>query len=81
MNFGEDIIHEGAGLVVGNDTGRVIAKFSHEAEADSFCESFNCKAPTDNGIVQLDGLCKKYNDGEINICELVCRVWNGAVAL
>lgn len=37
MTLGEEITHEGGGVVIGNDTGRVIAKFSHESEAESFC--------------------------------------------
>jgi len=81
MQFGEDAIHDGAGVVTGSDTGRVIAKFSHEAEAEAFCEALNTKAPTDNGIEQLDRVCKRYNDGDINISQLVCTIWNEAISL
>lgn len=35
-------------------------------------------APIDNGIPELDELCEEYNDGEINITELVCNIWNRA---
>ena len=41
INLGENAIYEGAGVVVGDDTGRVIAKFSHEAEAEAFCRVVN----------------------------------------
>ena len=37
-------------------------------------------APTDNGIPKLDEMCRQYNDGEINLNELVCRAWNGGFA-
>ncbi len=81
MIFGEKLIHEGAGIITGDDTGRVVAKFSHEAEAESFCESANKKAPTDNGIPQLDRHCERYNNGDIDVSQLVCSVWNEAIAL
>jgi len=80
MDFGEKLIHEGAGIVCGDDTGRIIAKFSHEPEAESFCETANIKAPTDNNIAQLDKVCKRFNDGDINISQLVCTIWNEAMA-
>lgn len=38
-------------------------------------------APTDSGIPELDGLCKQFNDGEIGLIALVCRVWNKAYSL
>lgn len=41
INLGENAIYEGAGVVVGDVTGRVIAKFSHEAEAEAFCRVVN----------------------------------------
>lgn len=41
MNFGEDLYHDGAGVVCGKDTERVVATFSHEQEAESFCELYN----------------------------------------
>ncbi len=37
------------------------------------------KAPTDNGIEKLDSICNRYNDGDIDICQLVCTVWNTAL--
>ena len=43
MEFGEKLTHDGAGIVVGEDTGRLVAKFSHESEAASFCEAANIK--------------------------------------
>ena len=33
-------------------------------------------APVDNGIDSLDKICKRFNDGEINLSQLVCTVWN-----
>ncbi len=39
------------------------------------------KAPTDSGVLESDLLCKKFNDGEIDLCALVCRLWNTALAL
>ncbi len=39
------------------------------------------KAPTDSGVLELDLLCKKFNDGEIDLCALVCDLWNTALAL
>ena len=41
MNFGEDIYHDGAGVVCGKNTDRVVATFSHEQEAKAFCELYN----------------------------------------
>jgi len=41
MNFGEGVIHNGEGFVCGKDTGRCIAVFSHEQEAESFCNLYN----------------------------------------
>ncbi len=43
MNFGERMIINSDGDVVGDDTGRVVAKFSHWNEAESFCEAANFK--------------------------------------
>ncbi len=79
MNFGEKLTHKGSGLVCGDDTDRIIAKFSHEEEAEAFCETANIKAPTDNCIEQLDKVCKRFNDGDINISQLVCTIWNEAI--
>ena len=81
MQFGENGIHEGAGVVIGDETGRLIAKFSHEQEAEAFCEALNTKAPTDNRIEKLDRVCQRYNNGEINISQLVCTIWNEAVSV
>lgn len=36
-------------------------------------------APTNNGIKELDGLCEKYNNGKLNISQLVCSIWNVAI--
>lgn len=36
------------------------------------------QAPVDNEIPELDSLCAKYNNGEIDLCALVCRIWNTA---
>ena len=33
-------------------------------------------APVDNGIEFLDSICAKFNSGEINVCSLVCDIWN-----
>ncbi len=41
MKIGENVKHDGNGVVIGCDTERVVAEFSHEAEADSFCELHN----------------------------------------
>jgi hypothetical protein len=38
-------------------------------------------APTDNGVKEADFWCKKYNDGEIDLNELVCNLWNTALAI
>lgn len=44
MNFGEPVIVDlSDGNVIGEDTGRVVAKFSHWNEAQSFCEAANFK--------------------------------------
>lgn len=43
LNFGERMIIDSDGDVVGDDTGRVVAKFSHCNEAESFCEAANFK--------------------------------------
>ena len=43
MNFGERMIIDSSGDVVGDDTGRLVAKFSHWNEAESFCEAANFK--------------------------------------
>ena len=43
MNFGEKIYSEAGGFVYGVDTDRLIAKFSHESEAESFVESYNAQ--------------------------------------
>ena len=40
MNLGELVECEGS-FVYGQDTGRLVAKFSHEAEAESFVELVN----------------------------------------
>ena len=61
MQFGEDAIHEGAGVVVGSDTGRVIAKFSHEAEAEAFCEALN-ETATLPGVASSAGLGAEVDD-------------------
>lgn len=37
------------------------------------------KAPTNNGIPELDDICERYNNGEINISQLVCSIWNQGV--
>ena len=36
-------------------------------------------APTDNGIEELDSICRKYNAGQIDISNLVCTIWNKAL--
>jgi len=36
-------------------------------------------APTDNGIYELDSICRKYNAGQIDISKLVCDIWNKAL--
>lgn len=41
MNLGEKVETDKAGCVCGVDTGRVIAKFSHVHEAESFVELAN----------------------------------------
>lgn len=38
-------------------------------------------APVDSGIKELDGFCEKYNKGEMDLCDLVCRIWNTALTL
>lgn len=38
-------------------------------------------APTNNGIEELDSICQKYNDGKIDVGQLVCTVWNTALAV
>lgn len=44
MNFGERMIIDlSDGNVIGDETGRVVAKFSHWNEAESFCEAANFK--------------------------------------
>ena len=40
MQFGEKLIQDN-GVVTGDDTGRLVAKFSHKEEAESFCEAAN----------------------------------------
>jgi len=52
--------------------------YREQAEGD--CPASVCSAPTDNGIPKLDEMCRQYNDGEINLNELVCRAWNGGFA-
>ncbi len=39
------------------------------------------KAPTDSGVLESDLICKKFNDGEIDLCALVCNLWNTAIGL
>jgi len=46
MNINENVRHDGAGVVTGCDTERVVAEFSHEAEADGFCELYNSQEGT-----------------------------------
>ena len=41
IDLGEMVTHDETGVVIGSDTGRVIAKFSHEQEARAFCDSAN----------------------------------------
>ena len=41
MNFGERLMSNEIGEVFGLDTGRLIAKFSHESEAKSFVNHYN----------------------------------------
>ena len=41
MNLGEKVESDETGLVCGSETGRVIAKFSHVAEAETFVELIN----------------------------------------
>lgn len=36
-------------------------------------------APTENGIAELDELCRQYNEGHINLSQLICTVWNKAL--
>ena len=36
-------------------------------------------APTNNGIEELDAICRKYNEGKIDLSQLVCTVWNKAL--
>lgn len=33
-------------------------------------------APTDSGIEELDSLCRRYNSRQIDLCSLVCGLWN-----
>ena len=37
-------------------------------------------APEDSGIEELDALCAMYNRKEIDITDLVCRIWNNQQA-
>lgn len=37
------------------------------------------EAPIDNDIPEIDSLCKQYNEGQMDITGLVCRIWNAAV--
>jgi hypothetical protein len=41
MNFGEKLDVDNHNHVIGVDTGRLVAKFSHEAEAVSFVNAYN----------------------------------------
>ena len=64
MNLGEKVTHEGAGIVCGEDTGRVIAKFSHESEAESFCELVNGEEEERCECYDIQGFC------DCNVCEV-----------
>ncbi|MFB5646025.1 MAG: hypothetical protein ACE5R3_05435 [Nitrosopumilaceae archaeon] len=38
-------------------------------------------APVDNGIKELDLICQKFNNKEINLNQLVCKIWNTALTI
>ena len=41
VDFGEFLECDEKGFVIGVDTGRVVAKFSHVQEGESFVQSYN----------------------------------------
>ena len=41
VNFGERLYSGGSGFVYGEETDRLVAKFSHSQEAESFVASYN----------------------------------------
>ena len=41
MNFGEDVLHNGSGVVYGKDSGRCVAVFSDEQDAEQFCNLYS----------------------------------------
>lgn len=41
INFGERLYSGGSGFVYGEETDRLVAKFSHSQEAESFVASYN----------------------------------------
>ena len=65
MNFGEDLELDADNDVVGADTGRVVAKFSHHAEAESFVKFYNNQKKQIAEITSLRAeLEKAKKDGE-----------------
>ena len=66
MNLGENIKADETGCITGCETGRVIAKFSHVSEGESFVEmvNFSCKI----GVVELLAkLCEGINTDNLSI--------------
>jgi hypothetical protein len=81
MILGEKVNLLGSGKLVGIETGRVIANFLDLSAGECFRDWINIKPLEDSGIIELDTLCKKYNDGNIDINELIDNVWNTALNL
>lgn len=56
MNFGEDLELDSNQVVIGVDTGRVVAEFSHHAEAQSFVNFYNKQQAQQAEITRLNYL-------------------------
>jgi len=62
LELGESVTHEGAGVVVGDETGRIIAKFSHESEAEGFCELVNSAANKEDYYKKFLMVCSELSE-------------------
>lgn len=52
------------------------AKLEHEYKA----LEDRLKAPTDTDVEQSNTLCERFNNGDIDMLGLVCKLWNDALA-
>jgi len=64
-----------------NKNTDLILKLTGELEAKDKLISKLRNAPIDGEFLELDAVCKRFNNGEFDLASLICKVWNTSIAV